>query len=326
MVGQISSNVTNIRTKIRRLTASNELELPGDEIDEYINTVYSQDLPADIKSDLFKQVVEVFTKPNVDRYALSGTLADNTGPNSYEAIRDPVYVEGARASFYKSRDQFYNDWPRTKTYNSSLEGDGASTSFSLALGQPVLQNEVTLGYAAGASYLNLEDDGDPSGTGTGQLTLVGSATSLGTVVYSTGAITLSLSTPPDATIDLWYYTYSAGRPTAVMWWKNELVVRPVPDAGYKIEVEAYMYPTQFSGDNDTPELKQWWQYLALLSSLHILGDRQDMEGVANLTPLVERQERLVRNRRANEEIGQANQTIYNSSINPGFRPFGYGAY
>ena len=140
MVSPISSNVTDIRTKVRRLTASpSSSQLTDSQIDEYVNTFYVQDIPADIKSDQFKEVVEVFTEPNVDRYALSGTLdtpADDTlnqSTNVYESIREPVYVEGRRARFFKDRGEFYSDWPRTATLDTSLSGDGATTAFSITL-------------------------------------------------------------------------------------------------------------------------------------------------------------------------------------------------
>lgn len=326
MVAAIDSTVANIRKKVRRLTASTDtLQLTNDDLDEYINTSYVQDMPAEIKSWLFKDVVEVFVQPNIDRYALSGTLAVNTGPNTYESIREPVYVEGRRAKFYKDRGQFYNDWPRTASLNTSLEGDGATTAFTLNIGAPILQQEIVIGYKSGTSYLKFQDDGDLTGTGTGQIVEAGTTTSVGTVVYDTGSISVNFTTPPGANeiISIWYYTYTTGRPYSVMWWKDEIIIRPVPDRVYRLEVEAYKYPTQFDDTTDTPTLKQWWQYISLLAAVKVLQDRQDMEGVQNLAPLIDRQETLIKNRIANEQIGQKNVTIYNGSEESIRSPFGY---
>ena len=49
-VAEISSTVENIRTKVRRLTASpSTLQLSNDDLDEYINASYSQDMPGDTR-------------------------------------------------------------------------------------------------------------------------------------------------------------------------------------------------------------------------------------------------------------------------------------
>lgn len=315
MVASISSSVEDIRKKVRRLTASpSTLQLSNDDLDMYINTAYSQDMPADIKNNFFRDVVDVYTKPNVDRYALSGTLSANTSGNVYEAISDPVYIEGQPGTLYKDRSQFYAQWPKDATEDNSLQGDGTNGPFVLNVGSPILQNEVTIGVDFGGDYHNFKDDGDPGGTGTGQIVDVAdaAAVSQGTVVYSTGVITFSPTASPTngATIRIWYYLYSAGRPYSVLYWKDELIVRPVPDGSYKIQLEAYKYPTQFTDTTNTPTLNQWWQYIALLAAIKVLEDRQDMDGIENLAPLVKRQESLIRYRRANDEIGQRNVTIY----------------
>ena len=63
---------------------------------------------------------------------------------------------------------------------------------------------------------------------------------------------------------------------------------------------------------DSPILSQWWQYIALGSAIKILEDRQDMEGVANLVPLFDRQEALVLERQGVEELFTPNPTLFNS--------------
>jgi len=471
MVATISSNVSEIRTKVRRLTASpSSSQLTDDQIDEAVQTAYVQELPADVKSQFFKEVVDVYLEPNQDRYALAGEINTvsnpdvNTSGNVYESIREPVYVEGRRAKFYKDRGQFYADWPRTATLDTSLTG-GATTGnitaidisgaptveittasttglqngdvvtfanvggttelngnsyaisnltattfevtqaapsaftsggtwsyaiqrFSTTLSAPTLQQEIVIGTKVGGQSLRLKDGGDgviynanqadtvgevagiditgaptlivttkePHGltdgtsvtfanvSGTTELnnnsyvianasattfeitqaaptaytgggTFTATNVFYGSIDYVTGALSLTFPIAPDAdeAINIWYYWYTAGRPYAVLYWKNELIVRPVPDKVYRVEVEAYKYPDQFTDDENTPILKQWWQWLALAASIIILSERQDMEGVTNLAPILERQERLIRNRKANEEIGQRNATIYEGS-------------
>lgn len=323
----VSSTLANIRQKVRRLTASpSTQQISDDDIDEQINRSYCEDFPAEIKSDLFKDVVEIFVHPYKDRYALSGSINTTSAPdvnttaNTYESIREPIYVEGRRANYFTDRGQFYNAWPRTHSLNTSLTGDGSTTAFSLAIGAPILPFECVIGYLdVGGDYIKVEDGGD------GILYLANTSTAAGTITYSSGSISLTLLTAPDngQTISVWYYTYSPGRPTSVMFWKNELVVRPVPDRVYRVQVEAYKFPAAM-GSTDTPEIKQWMQYLALLAAVKILADRQDMEGLENLVPLLDRQQRLVKNRKANELIGRRAPTIYAGNNQERFYfPFNY---
>jgi len=191
--------------------------------------------------------------------------------------------------------------------------NGNAVSFSSLLGSTELNGNSYVIANVSATTFEVTQASTTAYTGGG--TWVASSQSYGTINYKTGVMALDYPTAPDlsATLNIWYYTYTASRPVSVLWWKNELIIRPVPDKTYRIEVEAYKYPDQFSDDAETPILKQWWQYLALLASMKILNERQDVEGMQNIAPMLERQERLVRNRTANEQIGQRNSTIYQGS-------------
>jgi len=97
-----------IRKKVRRLTASaSESTLSTTDIDQYINTYYSQDFPYGIKIDQMRSVYTFFTEPYRDRYPLD--------VNYNQGVRAPMYVEGIQGSFMKDRQQFFNVWPRFPT-------------------------------------------------------------------------------------------------------------------------------------------------------------------------------------------------------------------
>lgn len=141
----------------------------------------------------------------------------------------------------------------------------------------------------------------------------------GTVNYVTTSITVTFPVAPMAgtMINVWAATYQVGRPYNLLFWNNEFTIRPVPDNVYLCEVEAFQTPAQFMNSTDNPVLNQWWQYIAYGASREILRDRQDMEGVANLEEGFMRQEGLVLERQAVEEIQQPNITLFNST-NLGF--------
>lgn len=137
----------------------------------------------------------------------------------------------------------------------------------------------------------------------------------GTVNYVTTAIDVTFPVAPAAgtMINVWAATYQVGRPYNLLFWNNEFTIRPVPDNVYLIEVEAYQTPAQFMATTDNPTLNQWAEYIAYGTARELLRERQDMEGVENLREGFERQEALVLERQAVEELFQPNITMFNST-------------
>lgn len=170
--------------------------------------------------------------------------------------------------------------------------------------QPAIPNLSPLG---GQNNANLPNSAYPPSPLTPQY--------CGTVNYVTTAITVNFPVAPAAGtgINVWAATYQVGRPYNALFWNNELTIRPVPDNVYLVEIETYQTPVQFMSTSNHPVLNQWTQYIAYGSAMEILRDRQDMEGVANLEEGFKRQEALVLERQAIEEIGQSNITLFNST-------------
>lgn len=137
----------------------------------------------------------------------------------------------------------------------------------------------------------------------------------GTVNYITTEITIQLSVPvmPGTQLNIWAATYNSGRPYNILFWNNELTIRPVPDNVYLVELETYLTPVQFLQFSDNPVLNQWAQYIAYIAAMEILRDRQDFDGVENLREGMMRQEALVLERQSIEEINQPNITMFNST-------------
>ncbi len=144
----------------------------------------------------------------------------------------------------------------------------------------------------------------------------------GTVNYVTTQFTVTFPVAPAAgtSINVWASQYQVGRPYNALFWNNEITIRPVPDNVYLVEIETYQTPSQFLNTSNHPVLNQWAQYLAYGAACEILRDRQDMEGVANLQEGFKRQEALVLERQAVEEIGQPNITLFNTTQTG----YGYG--
>ena len=148
----------------------------------------------------------------------------------------------------------------------------------------------------------------------------------GSVNYVTTQINLLLPVPIQAgsQLNIWAATYQVGRPYNLLFWNNELTIRPVPDNVYLCEVEVFQTPAQFMATTDNPVLNQWAQYIAYGAASEILRDRQDMEGVMNLQEGFKRQEALVLERQAVEEIQQPNITLFNTTQTGYGTGWGYG--
>ncbi len=144
----------------------------------------------------------------------------------------------------------------------------------------------------------------------------------GNVNYVTTQMAVNFPVAPAAgtMINVWAATYQVGRPYNALFWNNEITIRPVPDNVYLVEIETYQTPAQFLDTTNHPILNQWAQYIAYGSAMEILRDRQDMEGVENLREGFMRQEALVLERQAVEEIQQPNITLFNSTQTG----YGYG--
>lgn len=378
-VAQASSTYSMIEKKIRHLTASSSQNaLSSADIQQAVNTFYSQDFPYAIKIDQQRQIYKFVTIPNVDRYPVD--------VNNMQGFRAPVYFEGVQGNFFKNRDQLFNLYPRYPTQFQPAAGDGTTTSFTFQLfgnninpfpsaNLGILSTQVVIGgIDKNGNPIRIVDDGGAvvdsfgigSNTTSGQLLFLNSNTVgqnvyldstntqqnaipalaplggqnnanstpppppssystyppspltpqyCGTVNYITTEITVNFPVAPAAgtNINVWAATYNSGRPYNLLFWNNELTIRPVPNNFYLCEIEVYQTPSQFIATTDNPQINQWWQYIAYGAAREILRDRQDMEGVENLREGFERQEGLVLERQSIEEIGQPNITIFNTT-------------
>lgn len=332
-----NNTVAYIRRKIRRLTASaSESVLTTNDIDEYINNFYMNDFAYGIKIDQMRSVYTFYTRPYIDRYPLD--------VNYNQGVRSPCYVDGIGGVFLKDRKQFYNIWPKFPTRFQPASGDGLTVIFNFTIPGPFLSGEVTLGtVATSGAAITISDDGNgnlyyrtpnaqvsvpldntnPGVPGmhnenTGNPGLINSRL-VGTVNYVTGVFAINL-TPiglvpaAGSQFTLWVSQYQTGRPYSLLFWNNEFTIRPVPKLVHKVEIETYLTPVQFMESTDSPILNQWAKYIAYGAAIDILFDRQDLEGVQNLTPMFENQESLVLERQGVEEINTPNYTLFNSTI------------
>ena len=313
------TTLANIRTKVRRLTGRpSPQQITDAQIDDYINTFYLYDMPEHLRLFSQETVFEFMTTSNVDQYDLR-TLTTWTGVSDqpiadvFINLKPPAYVAGYQCFWSQSREQFFRNYPALAEIKSTVEGDGTPGPYAITFANtPLIQTMVTVGAIddTGAT-VNCIDV--PTDRTTGTWSVINSSnTQVGSIDYINGTATITFSNniPSGNTITFTAVPYVASRPQAMLYYNDILTLRPIPDAEYLVQINAFKRPTQLIASGESPELKQWWQYLAYGAAKKIFEDSQDPESLATLAPGYKEQENLVLRRTIVERTNQRTATIY----------------
>lgn len=314
---------------MRRLTRSpSTSQLSDSDINDYINTFLLYDVPEHLRLFEFRKTLTFYTQPNIDQYSQDTTNAN--APlydfnNRYITVHEPAYVAGYRAFFSQSRDQFFNWYPFTNYDETIGGGDGITTHFTGTLTNiPILPfGNLTIGMTDTTGKVWALSDTTVSAT-LGNIYDTVSGTNYGTINYVTGAFDITFGAAPAATSDITadYAPYQAARPQSILYFNDTFTLRPVPDQVYPVNIEVYIRPTTLISDTDTPQLEQWWQWIAYGAAKKVFEDRLDTESIAQIMIEYKNQERMVLRRTIVEQTKERVATIYTEQNNGGI--FGPG--
>lgn len=333
------STLEAIRNKVRRLTRSPSLaQLPDTLLDDYINTFVLYDFPEHLRLISLRKTFTFWCNPFQDVYKTDKTVVPTTNPlydfqNKYITMDSPVYVAGFQVLFSQSREQFFGIYPFVNSIQSiGSVGDGVTTAYSgFVLSQgvtipssvtnitPLLQNNVVFdSIDINGNGLTLIDI--PTNNTDGVLVVPGTTAPLGAINYLTGQFSLAFPTPPavGAPINSQTVPYQPSRPQALLWYQNQFTLRPVPDQPYAINMEVYQRPVEILLTNQSPELEQWWQYIAYGSAKKIFEDRMDIDSVQLIMPEFKKQEMLVQRTTIVQQTSQRTSTIYTDNVTGGY--------
>lgn len=347
-----SSTLATIRQAVRRITRSpSTAQLSDADLDQYINTFIENDIPTTMKLFSLRTILTFYTQPGVDVYETNTT--DPLDPlydfkNRYTAIHPPIFIAGVRAFFTQDRSVFYGNWPQTNAVQQTgLFGNGTTGPFNsvlppplntpaqFAIAQPhILQRSVLLSCLdTNGTAMTLVDT--PTSNVLGNLTTPNSPIVRGTVNYVTGALTnfsfpnnTMVSSPPQGN-PIWAEAiyYVAGLPTTMLFYDQKFTIRPVPDKAYVVQVEANIRPTELLQTTDVPQIKQWWQWIALGASLIVFRDRSDPESRDAIMPDFINQQALALSTSMEQYTNQRSITIYtNNGLRNSWNNFGQWPY
>ena len=344
-VAPADTSVQGIRQDTREYVGiSSQSLLPDATIDQEINYFYTANIPESIKLDQLKCVYTFYTIPYVDRYPID--------VNQYQSFREPVFIDGLRAAYYKDRLQFYAWWPNVRTYLQPAFGDGVTTSFNFTLRSVPIVATTFMASATDVTGFQLicaDEGGTQTATSPllqifrnnlGNITPPFPTTSplppnplpnppynnvVGSINYQTGQVSITWPTAPAANQPIYvnFYAPTTGRPNSLLYWNNEIVIRPVPRLSHQITLEAYQTPMQFLTSTNQPFLTNFKRYISLGCAINLLQRIDDNDRAMRLMPAFEAAEGRVLERQANEEIGQSNATIFNQT-GPYLAQYPYG--
>lgn len=320
-----TSTLEQIKKKVRRLTANpSPNQLSEADLEDYINTFYDQDFPSHLKTWNLHTTLEFYTVPYEDQYAFDTT--------TYHGVNPPLYIDGYQSFYTQSRQQLFTSYPNLTTAQTGSAGDGTAGPYSDTLTNlPVTKRHFVASVVntSGITETVYDRPRDVSTDPTkGDLIdSTDNTTNRGEIDYVTGAVSVTWGNTVAATetIKYRYVSRQVSRPTSMLFYNNYFILRPVPDAVYKVNIEAYSRPTQrLAADDDTPDVNQWWQYVAFGAAIKVLQDRQDVESIQNIMPFFKEQENLVIYRTALDQAPERTGTIYTEQLTHPVGNYGWG--
>jgi hypothetical protein len=339
-------SLEQMENEVRRITARyDEAQMSTAQVDYYINLAYTLRLPEQFRNIKLTKPYVFLTTPNVDTYdfiyeenPVNANPTQNVvaSPGAIQ-INPPVYCQGYLLRYWQDKSTFYNRWPNLSV-NQIINSGGkpADTDYTGFIpstpfyrGQlDIFGNVTEAAVIISASVPNvksvnsgfvytLTDVPQPnSGTPNIGLLVEESGLQAGTVNYLTGEyhfIPLNDATiPSDAVIYAAVVPYQPSRPTDMLFYNQQLVLRPCPLQVYQIEFQTSQQPVQLLASGDAPELNEWWQFVCLLAAELIYTDFPDPEGMAYIQPLLDKQRSEAQRRTLRQLSTQRAQTIFSA--------------
>lgn len=308
----MSATLADIQLTFRKITAQyQQSQITDAQINAFVNRFYLYDLPEHLKLIDLKTNWTFTTLPNTEYV--------NIDVNAFVNVEPPAYCSGYQLSYFQSQTEFYNVWPEFNELDQFSLGDGTAGPFTFTLpnapvipgrvranGQLEMTNVVIGIEAAAGGFLRATDNG--AGGFDGNVVA-------GTIDYTTGVVTnltFSNTTLAGAALSVNSIPYQSGRPTSLLFYRNQAILRPIPDNVYKITIQANAYPTTLAAQSDEPSIRQWWQLLAYGAAYKYFSELKDTDNLQYVKVLLDEQMNLAERRTIKQISSNRVATIYNS--------------
>ncbi len=269
MGAYVTWDLENIQAVARQASGQlSSIQLSDTELNFNINAYYQYDLPRELK---IEELYATYTFPlyqNVSTYTLPG---DFTNGLCYTHTEPNLYVNGQPIRYTQDTNVFYGLIPSNFSIETIGVGNGSTQAFTYTTNfQPIVSGRPSSVMIAaipgqtnppGVQY-QMTDDGNGNLTGNGT----------GTVIYITGAISLTFSIAPsvNSTIQVTYNYEQLGPPNTVLFYDRQFTFYPTPDTLYQARIDAYFQPFALENPTDVPIKPEWGEIIALGAALKIL--------------------------------------------------------
>lgn len=137
-------------------------------------------------------------------------------------------------------------------------------------------------------------------------------TTLNVVDYANGVAYVTFPNPvPDQTpINAQSLFFQPGLPRGILYYNNEITIRPPPDISYNVSMTAYLTPAAFMSSGQAVQFAYMAEYIARGAARKILADTGDTEQFAFYEPLFREQEMLVWKRSQRQFTANRTGTIF----------------
>jgi hypothetical protein len=341
-----------MQNTIRRMTARyTEQAMTTAQINTYINLAYTLRFPLEFKQMKLTKPFTFTTVPNVDCYPFiyeNDPTNPQTGsqvlvmPGNIE-ITPPIFCQGYILNYSQNKEQFFARWPKLSI--NQLLGSGGNAADVPYTGTvppfPFLRAEldifgnVTIPAAIisfsnpnlgtpGTNFTYVLTDQPQPNSDIGNL-IDQEGNEVGTINYVTGAYDFTVADheviPADCNLYVSVIPYQPARPIDILFYNQQIILRPVPQLVFQVEFQISQQPTQLIDQNAAPELDEWYLFICALAAELIYIDFPDPEGMQNLMPTLDEQ-RLIAQRRTLRQYGnQRVQTIFTQprwGLNPSY--------
>lgn len=339
-------SLDQMRQTVREQTARyTEEQLPTSQIDYYINLAYTLRLPLQFKNEKLTKPYTFLTTPYVDTYnfiyeenPVSSTGQTVVASPGSVTINPPVYCQGYELWFSQDKRNFYRRWPNlsvnqiinsggnnvgvpytgiipsTPFYRAQLDIFGNVTEPMVIISASVQNmDSVNSGFVYTLTDVPQPNSATPN---VGKLAEP-DGTFVGNVNYLTGVYDFTPSAPTtipaDATIYAAVVPYQPSRPVDMLFYNQQMVLRPCPLQVYQIEFQISQQPTQLMAAGQAPELNEWYLFICCMASELIYIQFPDPEGMANLKPTLDEQRCEAQRRTLKQLNTQRAQTIFSNN-------------
>lgn len=333
-------NLEMMENTVRRMTARyTEAQMTTAQIDNYINLAYTIHFPESFKNTKLTKPYVFLTTPNVDTYpfvyesGLQTTPAGVPVPGNIQ-ISPPVYCQGYLLRYFQNKTTFYNLWPKLSVNQQvGVGGNGIGVAYTGTIPSTpfyraetdIFGNVTEAGVIFSAidpntqsssnSFVFTATDQPVTGSNIGNLVDV-SGNILGTVNYITGAFSFTLNgtdtIPAGNVIYAAVVPYQSSRPVDILFYNQQIILRPCPQQVYQVEFDISQQPTDLIGANSIPELKEWYLFICAWAAKLIYTDFPDEVGMSYLMPIWQEQMQMAQRRTLKQLGTQRSETIFSA--------------